>query len=507
MENADEKNMVVRTNQGIVSGKKTGRFIEFLGVPYGKAERFQEARLYSWNGVLACTEFGKKAPQNPTEFQAWSESERDVAFGEDCLNLNIYTPDLEGNLPVLVDIHGGAFQEGSNQDHTPDNVVGNKDFVYINLNYRLGIFGYLYLGKILGNEYQSSGNNGLTDQLLALRWVHENIRFFGGDPNKVTVMGASAGAKSIATLMLFPDSRVYFSQAILSSGAYQSIRNEETAQEVTEQYLELLQGKDSSKILTTNTEELLAVQKELCSQPGSTCIFGPVADGVKIPYDWEKRLHSDKYWFGRVIIGSCRNELCFHIYLDPDFLVHAPQMAEGLFGLNTKIAVKDYGDLCKRAENLEKKCSEDMKTDFWVQVLSDYMYRMYSQKLAKIMIKNESVVYKYSMEYPPAFHCQDQFFAFEMKDGAKMYQDEEGREERSRLGHMIFEAYTNFILTGDPNGVNVPWWPLYREGEYMRMRWDSKSRAEKEPEKDTLENFPEQVYRLNKLRRKRWNYH
>ena len=332
--------VVVKTKQGRVSGQRSGRFVEFKGIPYGKAERFCEAAMYQWEGVLDCTEFGKKALQLPAPFPPMPEPEPEEHFGEDCLNLNIYTPDISRSLPVLVDIHGGAFQNGSNRDHTPDKMTEDKDIVYVNLNYRLGIFGYLYLGQMLGEKYRTSGNNGLTDQLLALRWVHENISAFGGDPQRVTVMGASAGAKSIAALMMFPESGTYFSQALLSSGAYQCIRDERTAEKVTERYLEILDIRDPSEILTMEAEKLLEAQKKLCSAGESTCVFGPVADGIKIPYDWEKRLHSEQYWTGRAVVGSCRNELGFYKFMDPEFLDHAPSVADGLFGINAETEKK-----------------------------------------------------------------------------------------------------------------------------------------------------------------------
>lgn len=486
----------VQTKQGTVSGKMEGRFYTFQGIPYGKAERFRRPEACSWNGVLDCTGFGKKAPQLPDPFLSGDKPEPKENFGEDCLNLNIYTPDVEGNLPVLVDIHGGAFQNGSNQEKTPDQIMENKDFVYVSINYRLGIFGYLYLGEYLGEEYRTSGNNGLMDQMLALSWVHENIRSFGGDPSRVTVMGASAGAKSIAAMMILPESRSYFSQVLLSSGAYQCIRSRETAAKVAEAYMKFMDTEDPSGILDVDMECLLEAQKKLCSERESTCIFGPTADGIVIPYNWEEVLHSGRYWSGRALVGSCRNELIFYQLFDREFLEHAPKIAEGLFGLNAVTAKEDYEKLYREASGENGGCSEEKRKEIWVKVLSDYMYRMYSSRLAKILERNGSHVYKYSMEYEPAIHCLDQSFAFGTKDGGDLYRNEETREERLRFGHLIFEAYTNFILTGDPNGEGVPEWPEYREGEFIQMCWNSRPEAVPEPDDDTLNRFPEQVFRL-----------
>ena len=147
-------------------------------------------------------------------------------------------------------------------------------------------------------------------------------------------------------------------------------------------------------------------------------------------------------------------------------------------------------------------CDEETKKDLWGKVLSDYMYRTYSSRLAKILEKNGSTVYKYSMEYAPAIHCLDQNLAFETKDGGELLcLDEETRQANLRVGQVIFAAYTNFICSGDPNGEGVPVWNEYRdakdkENRYLQMCWDTESKEAPEPEDDTLSGFPEQVYRL-----------
>lgn len=124
-------------------------------------------------------------------------------YGEDCLNLNIYVPARaalearrEGKgLPVAVYIHGGAFQNGSNRDRSGKQIIRDHSFIYVSINYRLGVLGYLYLGAALGEEYRGTGNNGTLDQLAALRWIYDNIGEFGGDRSRITVFGESAGAK------------------------------------------------------------------------------------------------------------------------------------------------------------------------------------------------------------------------------------------------------------------------------------------------------------------------
>ena len=144
--------MIVGTKSGKVEGYPENGMIAFKGIPFAQPPvgelRFKPpVPVAPWDGVFKAREFGKRSLQ--TEEQGYCDN---IGFSEDCLNLNIYTPDTEGSMPVLVDIHGGAFQNGSNQDHTPDKVAEDRNFVYVNLNYRLGIVGYMYLEHILGPE-------------------------------------------------------------------------------------------------------------------------------------------------------------------------------------------------------------------------------------------------------------------------------------------------------------------------------------------------------------------
>ena len=455
----------IETNGGIVRGDKEGDFYCFKGIPYGKAKRFEKAEPYCWDGVLDCTAFGNMAMQ----MKGRHSGEEGIVEGcdEDCLNLNIYTKDLSAHLPILVEIHGGAFQTGSNRQNSPVEMMRDRNFVYVSINYRLGIFGYLYLGEACPD----SGNNGYLDQLLALRWVYANIGSFGGDTENITVMGASAGAKSIAALMLQKECKTLFSKAILSSGAYQCIRDTGTAEKVAKKYFAILGTDDIEELKTMDGKALLEAQHILCTVEESTCMFGPVADGRTIPYNYLDGLHSSAYWKGKAIVGSCLHELGFYPLMDKDFVRHAKDIAKGLFGKNAEIAVRD-------AERLSSMGEEKA----WVKVLSDYMYRSYSVRMSDILSDNGSDVYQYSFTMPPALHCMDQSFAF-------------GKEHTEKLQEVIFRAYTNFIISGDPNGEGVPHWDRYDKDMHNCMIWD-KEPHEETGKDDVLNNFPEQVYRL-----------
>ncbi|XP_043475410.1 esterase FE4-like [Leptopilina heterotoma] len=196
--------------KGTVFKSRSGRkYSAFLGIPFAQPPignlRFRNPLpARNWNGVLNATNFGNVCLQ---PFQNGSIG------SEDCLYLNIYTPPGAKQLPVMVWIHGGSFIGGSgNIFH--GNYLLDKNIILITVNYRLGIFGFFTLG-----DYNSPGNFGLKDQVLALKWVQENIRAFGGDPRKVTLFGESAGGASVSLHAISKASNGLFHQYIIQSGS------------------------------------------------------------------------------------------------------------------------------------------------------------------------------------------------------------------------------------------------------------------------------------------------
>jgi len=166
----------------------------FKGAPYGadtRARRFQPAApVASWKGMRDALEYGPACPQTNT-------SER---TSEDCLYLNVWTPGLRDGAkrPVLVYFHGGEYSSGSGSSPLYDGarLCTRGDVVVVTVNHRLNIFGHLYLARIGGDAYASSGNVGLLDHVQALTWVREHAEEFGGDPACVTVFGQSGGGAS-----------------------------------------------------------------------------------------------------------------------------------------------------------------------------------------------------------------------------------------------------------------------------------------------------------------------
>src|SRR6266487_3334294 len=185
-----------------------------VAAPFGPNRMLPPQPVPAWAGERDATSFGPTVPKGdyPPQYQPLFPEE--VIPGEDCLNLNVWTPaDGAGGLPVLVWIHGGSFMNGSGSVGAYDGAAFARDgVVCVTINYRLAAEGFLFLGDGIANL-------GLLDQLAALRWVQENIAAFGGDPGRVTVAGESAGAMSVATLLSMPLAAGLFGRAIAQSGA------------------------------------------------------------------------------------------------------------------------------------------------------------------------------------------------------------------------------------------------------------------------------------------------
>jgi para-nitrobenzyl esterase len=203
----------VGTATGTLAGVRSADGLEFLGIPYAQAERFSApAPVVPWTGVRDATRYGLAAPQPDRPAARFTHGPM-PATGEDCLNLNVFTPALEGDRPVMVWLHGGGFaigHAGARLYHGA-RLAAAADAVVVSVNYRLGSLGWLCHPSIGG------GNWGLLDQIAALEWVQESIAAFGGDPDRVTLAGQSAGALCAIDLLAAPAARGRFGRAILQS--------------------------------------------------------------------------------------------------------------------------------------------------------------------------------------------------------------------------------------------------------------------------------------------------
>ena len=198
---------VVETRYGKIQGAQKEGILVWKGIPFAQPPlgslRFRAPQpLEGWTGIREATQFGPISPQA----SSGSFGTLPGPMSEDCLTLNIWSSGADdARRPVMVWIHGGSFVTGAGS--TPwynGTSFAEHGVVVVTINYRLGALGFLYLAEYAGEEYATSGNNGLLDQIAALTWVRENIAAFGGDPDNVTIFGESAGAMSIGALLAMP---------------------------------------------------------------------------------------------------------------------------------------------------------------------------------------------------------------------------------------------------------------------------------------------------------------
>ncbi|KAJ2951245.1 hypothetical protein O0L34_g5646 [Tuta absoluta] len=213
----------VKVSQGILEGVEVdneygGKIFKFKGIPYAEPPvgdlRFKAPRpIKPWQGVRNAKEHGPVCFQRDLMFEKHTKTQG----SEDCLYLNVYSPNLKPNkpLPVMFFIHGGGFTSGSGNDYNygPDYLV-RHDVILVTINYRTEVLGFLCI-----DSEDVPGNAGMKDQVAALRWVKNNISYFGGDPDNITIFGESAGGASVTLHLVSPMTKGLFKRAIYQSGA------------------------------------------------------------------------------------------------------------------------------------------------------------------------------------------------------------------------------------------------------------------------------------------------
>lgn len=275
---------VVRTIYGPVRGGLEAGIKVFRGVRYGAdagPRRFQPpVPPTPWTKVADATAYGPASPQAGGD---------DGPQSEDCLFLNVWTPALAdgGKRPVMVYLHGGAYSGGSGSAPLYDGgrLCRRGDVVVVTINHRLNVFGYGYLAKLAGPAFAASGNAGMDDIVLALRWVRDNIAAFGGDPGRVMLFGQSGGGAKIATLMAMPSAQGLFHAAATMSGQQVTASGPLHATERMRLFLATvgLTQDRAAEVATLPTGKLvegLAVSDPFT--PGRL-YFGPVLDGLALP--------------------------------------------------------------------------------------------------------------------------------------------------------------------------------------------------------------------------------
>ncbi len=261
---------------------------KYIGIRYASAERFcrpvPTPDLKSVDDALCKVTI---CPQNPSRLDTllglMSSGEEQ---SEDCLRLSVFTPSLDGSRPVLVWIHGGAYLTGSGmyERYDASEISAKGDIVVVNISYRMGVFGFYY------NKEKDIENLGLQDQICALQWIQRNIRLFGGDPERVTIFGQSAGAHSILC-HIAQQNQVLFQKAILASAPFMPATAKAQAKR-TKKFLSFLKNDPQ----TASLPEMLEAQYNASHGTLGGMPFAPVCTDIKRPIHIIPGLRSVLLW-------------------------------------------------------------------------------------------------------------------------------------------------------------------------------------------------------------------
>ena len=433
---------IVHIRDGYIKGSREEKSFVFKGVPYAAAPlgtlRFKAPQLPAHRAdTLDCTAFSVVAPQAGHP-----------ASDGNCLSLNIYSGDLHPAklVPVVVWIHGGGMTGGSGKDMNGRAFSDNDGIVGVTINYRLGAFGFLELND-LGKDFAASGNNGVLDCIAALQWIKNNIRNFGGDPHKVTVMGESAGAKLVSAILATPLSGGLIQQAIMESGSVQCIHDSATALAIRSRLFSELHIHKPEEILSVPTETIIHAQEKVLSGAQGTNYFGPVIDGIVFkenPYEYISRSRNNKI---RILIGTNKSEAKIFMDFDKRLYHPAEQSLTDWFGDNSPIVYNAFQKaIAGRSDTLAVA----------VSLLTQYMYQMHAYRLAKALSLAGYPAWMYRFDYGKkpygALHGDELKYIWHIPGQSK------GHDIDTALANKIHHDWVSFI-----KGENLSdnGWPRY----------------------------------------------
>ena len=282
-----DKSLAVKCVNGTFVGKKNNGVIAYKGIPFVGKQPVGELRwkapvdVVPDDGVYEAYYNGK----SPCQVDYGAQIASVYVNGEDCLYLNIWKADDGATKkPVMVWIHGGAFTVGGTVEPCEDGtnfVKENPDVILVSIEYRLGVFGFLHLSHLPdGKDYPDAQNLGIMDQMMALKWIHENIAGFGGDPDNVTIWGESAGGDSVTIIPLIESSHKYFRKVIAQSGTPVLSRSTKQAIEDTNEFMDMLGCKTVADLQKIEVKKLVTALNNLGDMR-----IGPERDGKYLPLD------------------------------------------------------------------------------------------------------------------------------------------------------------------------------------------------------------------------------
>ncbi|MFZ9472173.1 MAG: carboxylesterase family protein [Sediminibacterium sp.] len=474
------------TNAGKVAGFKEGNINVFKGIPFaappvGDLRWKAPQPVKPWSGVKDCIQFAASPVQGePIPFMCWSEEFLipKKPIDEDCLYLNVWAKNTAAKKPVLVYIYGGGFRSGGAGCAIYDGKeMAEKDVVFVSINYRVGVFGFLAHPELTKESgYGASGNYALLDMIAALKWVKQNIAAFGGDPNQVTIAGQSAGAFAVNHLCATPLAKGLFKGAIAQSGG--SVLTSTLRPTTSLQQAENM-GIDFAKhFKVSSIQDLRKISAEdiLKSNQG---LSYPIEDGYVLPSSI-----ADIYSNGK------QNDIALMLGWNLDDKVTGPpvnaeaykQQLQKQFGTNAEKVLQYYP---ATNDAIAATSQDNLSRDGFFGVQG---YAWANAQLHKG--KSKIFIYNFNRKLPAysaasnfgAFHTGEVPYVFNnLKTVNRPWEDID-----IQLADQLSSYWANFVKTGNPNGGNLTHWPSYTTEKDQVLVIDQQTNATKMPFKDGL---------------------
>ena len=478
---APDAEAVVETQHGRVRGATLRGVNIFRGIPYGgptegPARFLPPSKPKPWTEVRDGTITGPRCVQgegniflDPVIGEYFGGGRPDrvelarQTDSENCLVLNVLTPELQGRRPVMVYIHGGGYTSGSGLlSLYGDGLPREQDVVLVGINHRLNVFGYLYLGGL--SEKYRIGNAGQLDLIAALEWVRENIAGFGGDPNNVTIFGESGGGAKISTLMAMPAAKGLFHKAIVESGSSLRVGDAESATARAKTLLEKL------GLTVDQVDELqqIPAEKLLAAAAERGMGGGPVVDSISIPRQtWDPEapaLSADI----PMIIGNCKHESSlFSLQNQELFSLDETGLRDRII----KAGIPE-GMAAKLLAQYHESHPDDTPTDLYFRISTDRGARWNATRQAELKLeqgKASVFLYYFAWDTPLGDGKIKAFHTAELPLVMRLVKFPESEQ----LSRQLSGAWAAFARTGDPNHSGLPAWPAYNSSERPTMIFDA----------------------------------
>lgn len=467
----------VNTSHGPITGHMNGNIYEFLGIPFASPPvdtlRWKPTLPPTdWVEPISADSFPPKCPQKKYDM---GDTAYTLEGEEDCLYLNVWSPDISGNYPVMVFIHGGGNQQGSSSQisggtfmYHGKNLSERGDIVLVTIQYRLGALGYLvHPGLEAENVFGISGNYGVMDQIFALEWVKDNISEFGGDPANVTIFGESGGGVNVGNLMTTPMAEGLFHRAIIQS-ATPLINNYDTA------YLE---GIDFvNEFLSTGTDSAkIAFMRNVHPDSISMKNSSPLEGGI-VQMAWQPVLdnHIFSDYPDKVFQSGSFNQVPLIIGTNADEML--PLVPPTVFPFMLNAFVKSFVPDQYQASVLDLYPTGDTTTvsrESYAGILTDGQFTTTSRRTAQCVSLNQTEpVYRYffSHTHNPsvpilgefgAYHGIELFYVFNTWENSPLAFGPLFTDQDDSVQKSILKYWTNFARMGNPNDGLLPIWPEY----------------------------------------------